>query len=81
MPPQQRSRQGRVQVSSDLGHDLLGVADPRRPAAFAAGPKLPLPPLSLLSLPWFLGFFWRGLGEVVGLAQQVLCLLSAEAGP
>ena len=58
-PPQQRSRQGRVQVGSDLGHDLLGVADPRRPAAFAAGPTLPLPPPSLLSLPWFLGFFWR----------------------
>jgi len=31
---------GRVQVGSHFGHDLLGAADPRRPAAFAAGAAL-----------------------------------------
>jgi hypothetical protein len=30
----------RVQVGSDLGHDLLGAADPRLPTAFAAGAAL-----------------------------------------
>jgi hypothetical protein len=30
----------RVQVGSYLGHDLLGAADPRLPAAFAAGAAL-----------------------------------------
>jgi len=31
---------GRVQVGSYFGHDLLGAADPRRPAAFATGAAL-----------------------------------------
>jgi hypothetical protein len=34
------SGEGRVQVGSDLGHDLLGAADPGLPAAFAAGAAL-----------------------------------------
>jgi hypothetical protein len=34
------SCQGRFQVGSDLGHDLLGTADPRLPATFAAGATL-----------------------------------------
>jgi hypothetical protein len=34
------SCQGRLQVGSDLGHDLLGAADPRLPAALAAGVTL-----------------------------------------
>jgi hypothetical protein len=34
------SGEGRVQVGSYLGHDLLGAADPRLPAAFAAGAAL-----------------------------------------
>src|SRR6266508_2414567 len=34
------SSYGRVQVRSNLGHDLLGAADPRLPAALAAGAAL-----------------------------------------
>jgi len=34
------SAEGRVQVGSYLGHDLLGAADPGLPAAFAAGVAL-----------------------------------------
>jgi hypothetical protein len=34
------SGEGRVQVGSDLGHDLLGAADPGLPAALAAGAAL-----------------------------------------
>jgi hypothetical protein len=34
------SGEGRFQVGSDLGHDLLGAADPRLPAALAAGAAL-----------------------------------------
>jgi hypothetical protein len=34
------SAEGYVQVGSDLGHDLLGAADPGLPAAFAAGAAL-----------------------------------------
>jgi hypothetical protein len=34
---------GHVQMGSDLGHDLLGVAYPRPPAAFAAGPASTTP--------------------------------------
>src|SRR5829696_9407838 len=37
------SCQGRLQVDSDLGHDLLGAANRRRPAAFAAGAVLAAP--------------------------------------
>src|SRR5829696_5713783 len=37
------SCQGPLQVGSDLGHDLLGAANRRRPAAFAAGTALAAP--------------------------------------